>query len=70
MTYQHRIRQAIEAGLIVKGEVTHVTVEHQDGCRVWASNRCTCKPILRVLSGTEVATLREDAAPAMAEEAP
>lgn len=59
-TYTARIRAAVESGLIPGGQVTTVEVEHQPGCRVWKSNRCTCHPSLRIVSGSQVITLGDD----------
>ena len=63
MTYQRQLRKALSAGLIKTGEVTQVTVEHEDGCRVWKTNRCTCQPSIRILAGSRVVTLGEDGEP-------
>lgn len=67
MTTNRRLRRAMDAGLVKKGEVTQVLVEHQAGCRVWKTNRCSCQPTMRVVSGEEVVTLDADGEPASRE---
>lgn len=62
--YLERLRRAIASGAIPRGGVTQIDVEHQAGCAVWKTSRCTCQPTMRVTSGAEVVTLDADGAPA------
>lgn len=58
--YVHRIQAAVESGLIPRGEVTQVEVEHRAGCGQMSDGRCDCSPLLTVLTAGQVIRIAED----------
>lgn len=39
------LNKLLEMGLVApKGQVTHVTVKHDDHCAIWQGGQCDCDP--------------------------
>ena len=51
--YMSRIADAYRAGLFPPGEVSHVNVEHREGC-TFESGACTCHPRITIAVREEV----------------
>lgn len=37
-----------------QGQVTHVAVEHEDGCAHWSGAPCDCEPVVNVLGSRPI----------------
>lgn len=63
MDWEEKLLAALSAGTIGSDDLTYVRVEHDDACRIFIGQDCSCQPALKFARNGKMIVIGDDGKP-------
>jgi len=60
MDWEEKLLAALLAGTIGSDDLTYVRIEHDDACRIFIGQGCSCQPTLKIARNSKMIVIGED----------